>query len=140
MTATKTIPFRIELRRLYRGSDDLEHDLQFGVVGTDEPVHLVIASDLWDRPHIIERHSRGGLELCDRLVDRLAIKCFKLMASTIIDQGGDSGWWTIADVTGFVSGQLNVSDGDQVLTALSRQVREGFAVEDVSLVADEDAI
>jgi hypothetical protein len=138
--AVATIPFHIEMRRLYRGGDRVEHELSFGVVGVEKPASVIVASDNYADPVITERCGRGGLELSDRVVDTLAVKCFRLMSGLIIEHDGDSGWWTIADVSRWVRHGFSGADAEQILKELSRHVQPGMTVRSTCLVADDDAI
>lgn len=135
-----SIPFHIEMRRLYREGDNYQHDLAFGVVGIDEPARVVVISDAYADPQITERLAKGVLDLPDTLIDALAIKCFLLMADLIVDQGGESGWWTIPDITTFVRKQFTVDDCDRIVGALNRLAPSDVTVNNVCLVADNDAI
>ncbi len=134
------IPFHIEMRRLYRGGDRLDHELSFGVVGVEKPASVIVVSDNYSDPVITERRGRGGLELGDRDVDALAVKCFRLMSGKIIEHDGDSGWWTIADVSRWVRHGFSRPDAEQILKELSRHVQPGMTVRSSCLVADDDAI
>ncbi len=134
------IPFHIEMRPLYRGGERLEHELSFGVVGIDKPASVIVASDNYADPAITERLGRGGLELADSVVDALAVKCFRLMSGMIIDYDGESGWWTIADVSRWVRHAFSRVDAEQILKELSRHVTPGMTVRSTCLVADDDAI
>ncbi len=134
------IPFHIEMRRLYRGGERLEHELSFGVVGVEKPASVIVASDNYADPVITERIGRGGLELGDRVLDALAVKCFRLMSGKIIEHDGDSGWWTIADVSRWVQHGFSRADAAQILKELSRHVQPGMTVRSTCLVADDDAI
>jgi hypothetical protein len=134
------IPFHIEARHLYRNSDLTEHEVGFGVVGVEKPARVVIASDVYRNPKVIERLSRGGFEFPQRLIDALAIKCFKRMAGMIREQGGDSGWCTVSDISGWVRSQFDHPDDEQILNELSLHVIPGVMAENVCLVADDDAI
>lgn len=134
------IPFHIEQRRLYRGGDAIHHEISFGVVGVEKPATVVIASDNYRSPVILERLGRGGCELPDQLIDDLAVKCFKLMSDLIIEQGGESGWWTHADISPWVRHQFGQEGGERILNELARQVQPGTKVRSTCLVADDDAI
>ncbi len=140
MKTSTTIPFHIEMCRLYRGSERLEHELSFGVVGIEKPASVIVASDNYGDPVITERLGRGGLELADRVLDALAVKCFRLMSGLISEQDGDSGWWTIADVSRWVRHEFSGADAEQILKELSRHVQPGLTVRSTCLVADDDAI
>jgi hypothetical protein len=142
MATDSPIPFHIEVRRLYgseQRDDIIEHELGFGVVGIDRPTRMVITSDFYRSPVITEHRDRGQLELPDHLVDSMAIKCFKLMVSEIVSRDGESGWWTMRDVSRWIRRQF-AENGEQILTELSRHVTPGWEVRDVCLVADDDAI
>ena len=139
-TLSAKIPFHIEMRRLYRGGERLEHELSFGVAGVEKPASVIVASDNYADPVISERLGRGGLELTDRVVDALAVKCFCLMSGVIIEHDGDSGWWTIADVSRWVRHGISPVDAEQILKELSRHVQPGLTVRSTCLVADDDAI
>ncbi len=134
------IPFHIEMRRLYRGGECLEHELSFGVVGVEKPASVVVASDNYADPVITERLGRGGLELADRVLDALAVRSFRLMSGKIIEHDGDSGWWTIADVSRWVRHGFSRDDAGRILKELSRHVQPGMTVRSTCLVADDDAI
>jgi hypothetical protein len=140
MTATQAIPFRIELRHLYRGAMETEHALKFGVVGAAEPAVVIIASDLYRYPHIVEHIAGGQIELSDELFCALACKCFTLIASAIIEQSGESGWWNLSDISRFIHKQFRPEEARTVIDALSAHVQEGLTVQDTYLVADDDAI
>ncbi len=137
---TVSIPFHIEQRRLYRGSDLNEHELGFGVVGVEKPARVVIASSNYRDAVIIERLGRGVLELPDHLIDALAIRSYKLMSGEIVAQDGDSGWWTISDVSRWVRHGFPKADAEQILKELSRHVQPGMTVRSTCPVADDDAI
>ena len=137
--AVAAIQFHIEMRRLYRG-ERLEHELSFGVVGVERPASVIVTSDNYADPVINERLGRGGLELADSVVDALAVKCFHLMSGKIIEHDGDSGWWTIADVSRWVRHGFSRVDAEQILKELSRHVQPGLAVCSTCFVADDDAI
>ncbi len=139
-TLPAKIPFHIDMRRLCRGSGRLEHELSFGVVGVEKPASVIVASENYADPVITERLGRGGLELADRVVDALAVKCFRLMSGLIVGQDGDSGWWTIADVSRWVRHEFSRADAEQILKELSRHVTPGMTVRSTCLVADDDAI
>ncbi len=139
-TLPAKIPFHIEMRRLYRGGEWLEHELSFGVVGVEKPASVIVASDNYADPVITERLGRGGLELADPIVDALAVKCFRLMSGKIIEHDGDSGWWTIADVRCWVRHGFSCDDAGRILKELSRHVQPGMSVRSSCLVADDDAI
>ena len=134
------VPFHIEQRRLYRGGDLLHHEVGFGVVGVAEPTSVVVASDSYRDPVIVERLDRGSVELPDDLLDALAIRCFKLMSGEIIEQGGESGWWTLADVSHLVRRTFPQADAERILRELSRHAQPGLTVRSTCLVADDDAI
>ena len=134
------VPFHVEMRRLYRDPDTFHHELSFGVVGVEEPAVVILASDCYREPVIVERLGRGGLELRDRLIDSLAIHCFRLLSDLIIDHGGESGWWTLPDATTWVRQGFPQADAEKILLELSRHVEPGFTVRSACLVADDDAI
>lgn len=123
-----------------RDNGQVEHELHFGVVGADNPATVNVVSEGYLRPIISARGSRGGLRLRDELFDAFALKCFRLMAGLLLDEGGKSGWWTIPDVTNFVRNQFAISEAMEVLRELSRHVKEGQIVRNVCLVADDDSI
>jgi len=138
--ASTTIPFYIEMRHLYRGGDRTEHELSFGPIGVAEPTVVVVSSDLYVDPTIDERIKRGVLGLSDRLLDLMAIRCFRLMASLIIEHGGDSGWWKVADISAWIRRAFQSDDAEQILHEFVRHVPSGLRVKSVCLVADDDAI
>ena len=140
MTAGTGIPFHIQMRRLYRGGEGWEHELSFGPVGVVEPAIVVIASNGYDEPAIAERLGRGVLELPDRLVDALAIQCYRLMSFAIIEQNGESGWWTLANASPWLRREFVPADAERILKELSRHVTPGVTVRSVCRVADDDAI
>ena len=135
------IPFHIEMRCLYRPGDRFNHEVKFGVVGVSEPTTVVISSDYYGKPITIEeRIQRGVVDLPSRLLDLLAIKCFRLMASAIIEHGGESGWWTLADISLWVRRGCESADAEQILRELSRHTSPEWIVRSTCLVADDDAI
>ena len=140
MTTPNIISFHIEMRRLYRGHDQLEHELKFGVIGVEKPAAVLIASDGYENPVIIERLSRGGLELPLPLIDALAVSCFRLLGGLIVERGGESGWWTLRDVGPLIRLTCAECDAERILNELALQVRPGPEVRSVCLVADDDAI
>lgn len=123
-----------------REDGQVEHELHFGVVGADNPATVNVVSEGYLRPIISARGSRGGLRLRDELFDALALKCFRLMAGLLLDEGGKSGWWTIADVTKFIRNQFANSEATEVLRELSRYVKDRQSEQDVCLVADDNSI
>jgi hypothetical protein len=140
LSTPATIPLHIEQRRLYRDDDLLHHEVSFGVVGVEKPAAVVIASELYESPVIIERRSRGVLDLPDRLIDDLAVAFFRLMSGVIIEHGGESGWWTLPDVGDFIRSHFAPADAEQIARELSRHVQPGWIVRNTCLVADDDAI
>ena len=135
------IPLHIEIRpRGCRDGNQVEHELHFGVVGANNPATVNVVSEGYLRPIISARGSRGGLRLRDELFDALALKCFRLMAGLLLDEGGKSGWWTIADVTNYIRKQFAKSEATEVLRELSRYVKDRQSVQDVCLVADDNSI
>lgn len=117
----------------------IEHDLGFGVIGIDRPTRLIITSDFYSTPVITEYRDRGQLNLPEHLMDALALKCFKLMSYEICSRDGESGWWTMRDVSPWIRHQFP-QNGEQILAELSHHVTPGWEVRDVCLVADDDAI
>ena len=134
------IPFHIEIRHLYRNRDQVEHELKFRVVGVEKPAAVLIASEDHENPVVIERLSRGGLELPLRLIDAFAISCFRLLGGLIVEQGGESGWWTLRDARAWVRQTFAEGDAERILNELALHVRPGLEVRSVCLVADDDAI
>jgi len=128
------------MRRLYRATERYEHEVKFGVVGVDRPAAVVVEHDLLSDPEIAERNGRGGLDLPDNLFDDLAIKCFELMGEQIYTEGGDSGWWSIPDITKWITNQFPAAEAQHLLAELSRHVTPSLEVRGACLVADDDAI
>src|SRR4051812_16133562 len=97
------IPFHSELRSVTDdGVNGWMHEVKFGVVGVSAPCAVVIASQGFSEPVIHRRLCRGGLDLPDRLVDALAIACFRLLATYVVEQGGTCAAWTARDVRSWV--------------------------------------
>ena len=138
--ATAPIPFHIELRKLYRHAERDEHELKFGVVGVDKPAAVIVSSDRFDHPEIIERRGNGDIAIDAFLFDAFALKCYRLMAGEIIDLDGDSGRWSIPDLSTFIQKQFAEGEAERLIKRLSRQVTEGLTVANVCTVADDDAI
>jgi hypothetical protein len=134
------VPFHIEIRRLYDHDDGITNEVGFGVVGVDQPTVVNIVNDEDSDPRIVARLSRGNLELPDSLLDLLAINCFWLLHGMIVEQDGQSGWWTLSDATQWIRKTLPVVDADQILNELSRHVKSVTKVQSTCLVADDDAI
>jgi hypothetical protein len=140
MTATALVPVHIELRRLYRGADQFEHELAFNAVGATKPARVVVRSDLFSKPEIIEHLDGGGIALDGPLLDRLALKCFALLAGLISEHDGESGWWTFPDFSRFVGDQFDLEVAELILVALTVHVDPDIEVRSACLVADDDAV
>ena len=138
MSTTKPIPFHIELRRLFRGGESREDSLKLGVVGVEKPAAFIIASDLYSRPRIVQHDSHGDLNLHDDLIDALAIHCFNLMASAISDGDGESGWWTIPDISTFIRIHFSYKEAAEITTELARHASDGPPVTSVCMVVNDD--
>ena len=137
----KPIPLHIEMRRASADDGDhVEHDLTFGIVGADEPAAVSVLSERYLCPVIVARDSHGGLRLCDQSFDTLALTCFRLMAGLLLQEDGESGWWTIADVTKLIRKAFRKSEATEVIRELFRHVNDGPRVRDVCLVADDNSI
>ncbi len=74
------------------------------------------------------------------MIDGLTLACFRLMSGVIIEQGGDSGWWTIPDISDFIRNQFPPADAERITRELSRHVQPELIVRNVCLVADDDTI
>jgi hypothetical protein len=134
------IPFHVELRRLPHDGDRARHRLRFGVVGVDQPASVIFENDLFTDPVIIERESDGGIELPDLYFDILAKKSFNLMAGLIAEQDGESGWWTIRDVTSAIQHGIDSADAGQIIQSLIARISAKHSVEkSVCMVVDDDA-
>ncbi|CAN5532695.1 hypothetical protein BH09PLA1_BH09PLA1_18380 [soil metagenome] len=120
--------------------DAMQHLVEFNVVGSEAPAVVVIASEMYGNPVITARVQRGGLDLPDRLMDSLAIKCFGVVAGFIIDLDGQCGSWTARDVTRWIRRQFGQADADYIIGELSRHVTLGIAVTDMSVVSDDDNV
>jgi len=136
-----SIPLHVEMRLLDRDEDDLgDHRVEFGVAGVDAPAGVVISSEMYGNPVIKERIRRGGIDLPDRLLDSLAIACFRVVGSFIVEHDGNSGSWTAVDVTRWIRHHWANDDADQIIRELSRRVTAALDVRDVIVVADDDTI
>src|SRR4051812_3987071 len=101
------IPFHVRMVGNGGNADDsATHQVEFNVVGVTSPASVKITNGMYTNPVITARHGRGGLDLTDRLMDALAIKCFKVVAGFIIDQDGQSGSWTAKDITKWLRRQF----------------------------------
>jgi hypothetical protein len=106
----------------------------------DEPAAVIVSSDRFDSPEIIERLDDGGIAVDASLFDAFALKCYRLMAGEIIDLDGDSGRWSIPDLSAFIQKQFTEGEAERLIELLSRQVTEGLTVANVCTVADDDVI
>lgn len=135
------VPFHVRMVLISRNEDDsATHKVKFNVVGVPSPASVTITSGMYTNPVITARHGRGGLDLPDRLMDALAIKCFSVVAGFIIDQDGQSGSWTAKDITKWLRRQFMPADADQIIRELSRHVTPGIDVQNMSVVSDDDNV
>ena len=134
------VPFHVRLVCNAHEGDRLYHRLEFGVVGTDFPAKVIVSSDMYSSPVIEDRESRGGIELPDRLMDLLALACFKVVAGFIMDYDGECATWTSKDITHWIRTQFTAEDADQICRALSLQVTPGVAAENEVVVGDDDIV
>lgn len=135
------IPLHVRLVRLYPSPEDrLLHQLEFGVVGVPAPAKVTVSSDLYSSPVIETRECRGEIELPDRLMDDLAIKCFGVITGFVTDYDGESGTWTARDITAWLRRQFAPADAEQIERALRLQVDADWIVRDQVVVSDDDAV
>src|SRR5262249_13792581 len=123
------ISFHIEARRRYVVRDVREHEISFGVVGVDKPAITVITHEGGREVKIVDRVERGTLDLPDALLDSLAINCFCLIYDMIVEHDGQSGWWTVSDITPLIRKTIPEPGADRVLKELSRHVKPGMKVQ-----------
>jgi hypothetical protein len=134
------IPLRVRLVPIWNGSDQHQHSLEFGVVGVNAPAKVIVRSDLFRHPAIEQRIERGGIDLPDRLMDLLAIGCFKIIAGFVIDHGGECGTWTAKDITKWLRTHFTEIDATQIIDALALQVLPEGIVTDQVVVGDDDVV
>ena len=125
MSLDHPIPFAIQLGRLHRRDFVFEHEVTFGVARAKEQACVVIESKRYDDPRIVERLSKGGLELADSHVDQLALLCFRLLADQMRNRVGESGWMTVADIRPEICGNFASAAAATVLQALKPLVVAG---------------
>jgi hypothetical protein len=135
-----SIPFHVRLVRHERIEDRLRHSLEFGVVGVKKPAAVMIGSDFYRSPVVEERLDRGGIDLSDRLMDALAVACFRVVVGFVIDGDGECGTWTARDITRWVRRHFTADDAAQILRALSLHVTPGLVVQDCVVVGDDDVV
>jgi len=134
------IPIHVRLVKHDRIDDRVRHTLEFGVVGVKKPAKVIIKSDMFRDPAIDERLENGGIDLPDRLMDVLAIGCFRVVAGFVIDEGGECGTWTAADITRWLRRQFAPEDAEQIAQALSLHVTPNLVVRDQVVVGDDDVV
>lgn len=138
--ALSRVPFYVRLVRRDQVEDRLRHSLEFGVLGVTKPAAVIIGSDLYRSPAVEERLDRGGIDLSDRLMDALAIGCFRVIAGYVIDGDGQCGTWTAADITRWLRRHFVADDAEQIVKALSLLVTPGMVVQDCVVVGDDDVV
>ncbi|CAN5530342.1 hypothetical protein BH09PLA1_BH09PLA1_25160 [soil metagenome] len=140
MDDTNTIPFHVRLVRRDRIEDHLRHSLEFGVVGVNTPATVMIGSDFYCSPVVEERPDRGGIDLPDRLIDALALACYRLIVAYVTQACGECGTWTEADITPWIRKRFASEDAEQILRALSVHVTPGWEVRTTVVVGDDDVV
>jgi len=135
-----TIPFHVRLVRRERIEDRLQHSLEFGVVGVKRPAAVMIGSDFYRSPVVEERLDRGGIDLSDRLMDALAIGCFRVIVGYVTDGDGQCGTWTAADISWWLRRHFGADDAEQIVEALRLHVTPGLVARDCVVVGDDDVV
>lgn len=140
MASQEPVPFAISVQRLFRQDFVFEHDVEFGVARADEQARVIIRSERYQNAQIVERRSRGGLDLTDDLVDRIGLLSFELMAGQMQQRGGESGWWVIDNFVPAVRGCFEPATAEVVVRALLARVRSGVRVMNMCMVEGDDPL
>jgi len=140
LSVETALPIHVRLVRRDRVDDQVRHSVEFGVVGVKKPAKVIIGSDMFRDPQIEERLERGGIDLPDRLMDVLAIGCFRVVAGFVIDEDGECGTWTAADISRWLRRHFMPDDAEQIKRELTRHMLPGLVVTDQVVVGDDDVV
>ena len=138
MATERVIPFTIQLKRLFRRDHVFEHEVTFGVARALLHAQVIIKSNRYDNPEIAERLNKGGIELADKVVDRLAMLCFEMLSNQMRHHVGESGWWVIDDFTADFRRRFDKVDAELVRRALERHLVPEVSVLNMCVIEDSD--
>ncbi len=126
------IPLKIMIERIKHHDDDrLEHELKISLAGLTKPLIHVDISALFDElPHIKEwfGNSENMLDLPMHLRDLFIIRCYELIASYMLDEGGVTAWWQMDDCRRWLDVQFLNEEVDALLSTLQPHVVPGVVV------------
>src|SRR5438132_3849590 len=113
------VPLHMKIERLAHHDDDrLEHEVRIGVVGVEEPLTVVIESDFYAWPRIMDYQTYGGIDLPLKLLNYFVFRCYELLLTTMGDT--EIGEETMPDATRWIEVQFLTFEAETILAELRR--------------------